>query len=201
MICPIPNGIVVRINTPLVANCSTECRMGPTTKSTTDIETKMEINGVTIRSIIVGTTFRKFLSTLDSNHPAKIPGRTDPWYPTIFILKPNSESFIGSAAPEATAHALGNCGATIINPTTIPKIGFPPNRFVAEYVISTGRKANAISVNISNNVANSGDITTPKLLINPLIPINNPVVTKAGINGIRTSPKILINFCKGFIFA
>ena len=85
-----------------------------------------------IKSIRLGTTFRSCFSSVEINQPAKIPGKTDPWYPTTLTDKPNSEMIIGSASPDDTAQALGIYGATIMSPTTIPKIGFPPKLRVAE---------------------------------------------------------------------
>ena len=60
---------------------------------------------------------------------------------------------------------------------------------------------NAVFINTVAIAITFSSIGTPNALIRLIKPLKSPVATKTGITGIKTSPKILDNFCGIDIFA
>ena len=103
----------------------------------------------------------------------------------------------GSATPFTTSHLFGRVGDTSISPSTIPRIGEPPNFLHADHATNTGINVYAVSVNTENTVSKDGDNSIPNPFTRRLLtPIRIPVARSTGMIGIKISEIIFVALWK-----
>ena len=88
-------------------------------------------NGDNNSLIKSGTFLSKKISNLATTNPIINAIIIPPWNPTNSIGKPKILITSGTTLPDPTEYAFAKEESSIIAPTIIPKIGFPPYLLVA----------------------------------------------------------------------